>query len=277
MKKIGVALGAGGARGLAHIVVLEALEELGIRPSIISGTSIGAVIGAAFAAGIPTAEMKDAVEEIRLSKPSRFWQIYERADFLTAFVLLDPTMETGGLIKGEKFLQFLQSTIRAKRFEDLSIPLRVVATKYWKREEVILGKGNLMRAVRASYSMPGLFVPVKFGNDLLVDGGLMNPLPYDVIQPMCDISVAIDVSVKESVRKSEVPHAQEVLFSAYQILQNSIVREKLKQHHPDILIQTEIRNVRALGFNKAHSVYEQALPAKEELKRKLEHRLRGNT
>ena len=277
MKKIGVALGAGGARGLAHIVVLEALEELGIRPSIISGTSIGAVIGAAFAAGIPTAEMKDAVEEIRLSKPGRFWQIYERADFLTAFVLLDPTMETGGLIKGEKFLQFLQSTIRAKRFEDLSIPLRVVATKYWKREEVILGKGNLMRAVRASYSMPGLFVPVKFGNDLLVDGGLMNPLPYDVIQPMCDISVAIDVSVKESVRKSEVPHAQEVLFSAYQILQNSIVREKLKQHHPDILIQTEIRNVRALGFNKAHSVYEQALPAKEELKRKLEHRLRGNT
>lgn len=273
MKRIGVALGAGGARGLAQIVILQAFEELGIRPSIVSGTSIGAVVGAALVAGLSSTEMKSAVEEIRSSKPGRFWHIYDSTEFKLAVAFLDPTMETGGLIKGEKFVRFLQNKIKVERFEDLEIPLRLVATSYWKREQVILSKGNLLKAVRASYSMPGLFTPVKFGRDLLVDGGLMNPLPYDIIQPFCDISVAIDVSVKETLRKSEMPHAQEVLFSAYQILQNSVVREKLKQVQPDILIKTDIKNVRALEFNKASSIYEQALPLKEELKRKLERKL----
>ena len=274
MMNIGLALGAGGARGLAHIVLLEAFEELGIRPGIISGTSIGAIIGAAFAAGLSTAEMKAAVEEVRQSKPGRFWHLYERSEFFAAFAILDPTMETGGLIKGEKFIQFLQSKIRVRRFEELTIPLLLVATKYWKREQVILSKGDLLRAVRASYALPGLLTPVKFGRDLLVDGGLMNPLPYDVIDPWCDISIAIDVSVKESVTRSEMPHAQEVLFSAYQILQNSVVREKLNQNRPDILIQTQIKNVRALEFTKADSIYQQALPAKEELKKRLEQLIR---
>jgi len=269
MQKIGVALGAGGARGLAHIVVLQAFEELGIKPSVISGTSIGAIIGAALAAGLSSEEMKLAVLDILPPRRTRSWPLYDAAEFRIAASLLDPTMEAGGLIKGEKFLRFLQSTINTSRFEDLQIPLLVVATDYWKREQVVFSKGNLMKAVRASYSMPSFFVPVKIGKNLYVDGGLMNPLPYDIIRSRCDISVAIDVSVTETTKKSETPHAQEVLFSAFQILQNSIVREKLRQTRPDILIKTNIKNVRALEFTKANSIYEQALPAKEELKRKL--------
>jgi NTE family protein len=269
MKRIGVALGAGGARGLAHIVVLRAFEELGVKPSIVSGTSIGAVIGAGLAAGLSTSEMKDAVEEIRSSRPGRFWHMYDNVELKFAIALFDPTMETGGLIKGEKFIRFLQSKIRTERFEDLLIPLLVVATNYWKREQVILSKGNLLTAVRASYSMPGLFTPVRIGKDLLVDGGLMNPLPYDIIQPLCDITVAIDVAVHEGARRSRTPHAQEVLFSAFQILQNSVVREKLKHTRPDILIKTNIKNVRALEFSKADGIYQQAALSKEELKRKL--------
>lgn len=274
MKTIGVALGAGGARGLAHIIVLQAFEELGIKPSVISGTSIGAVIGAGLAAGLTAAEMKDAVEEIRASKPGRFGRLSNNAEFKFVVAMLDPTTEAGGLIKGEKFIHFLQSKIKAERFEDLQIPLLVVATDYWKREQVILNKGNLLKAVWASYSLPGLFTPVMIGKDILVDGGLMNPLPYDIIQPLCDITVAIDVSVKEITRKSRV-HAQEVLFSAYQILQNSIVREKLRQSQPTILIKTDIKNVRALEFSKVNYIFEQALPAKEELKRQLDFLLNG--
>ena len=269
MKTIGVALGAGGARGLAHIIALQAFEELGVKPSVIAGTSIGAVIGAALASGLSTAEMKDAVEEIRASKPGRFGFFSNNAEFKFAIALLDPTTEAGGLIKGEKFIRFLRNKIKAERFEDLRIPLLVIATDYWRREQVILNKGNLLKAVWASYSLPGLFAPMMIGKDLLVDGGLMNPLPYDVLQPLCDITVAIDVSVKEITRKSRV-HAQEVLFSAYQILQNSVVREKRRQSQPDILIETEIRDVRALEFSKAQSIFEQALPAKEQLKRKLD-------
>jgi NTE family protein len=274
MKAIGVALGAGGARGLAHIIVLQAFEELGVMPSVIAGTSIGAVIGAGLAAGLTTAEMEDAVEEIRASKPGRFGLFSNNAKFKFVIALLDPTTEAGGLIKGRKFIRFLRSKIKAERFEDLQIPLLVVATDYWRREQVILNKGNLLDAVWASYSLPGLFAPVMIGKELLVDGGLMNPLPYDILQSLCDITVAIDVSVKEITRKSRV-HAPEVLFSAYQILQNSIVREKMKQSQPDILVETDIRNVRALEFSKAKSIFEQARPAKQELKRKLDALLNG--
>lgn len=273
MKKIGIALGAGGAKGLAHIVVLQAFEELGIRPSIISGTSMGAVIGAAFAAGLSTDEMKEAVEDIRSTPPGRLWRIYDNEGLRFALALLDPTMETGGLVKGEKFIKFLEGRIRVKRFEDLKIPLMVVATSYWKRLQVVLSKGDLMRGVRASYSMPGPFVPVQIGRDLLVDGGLMNPLPYDLLEKRCDITVAIDVSVKETARTSKPPHAQEMLFSAFQTLQNSIVREKMLHRRPDVLIQADIKNVRTLEFGKAKSIYAQALPSKEELKKKLDRML----
>jgi len=270
MKRIGIALGAGGARGLAHIVVLQAFEELGIRPSVISGTSMGAVIGAAFAAGLSTKEMKDAVEEIRTATPGRLWRMYDNEGLRFALALLDPTMDTGGLVKGEKFIKFLEGKIKVRRFEDLKIPLMVIATDYWRRKQVVLNKGDLMKAVRASYSMPGLFIPVKVGRNFLVDGGLMNPLPYDVLEGHCEITVAVDVSIKETAATRKLPHAQEVLFSAFQILQNSIVREKLIHRQPDCLIKTDIKNVRALEFGKAKSIYAQALLAKEELKTNLE-------
>jgi NTE family protein len=269
MNTVGVALGAGGARGLAHLVVLEAFEELGVTPSVVAGTSIGAVIGAGVAAGLKGEEMRDAVEELRTKKPGRIWNIYENPDYKLALAVMDPTREIGGLLKGEKFLRFIHGWIGVDRFEDLKIPLKLIATDYWRKAEVVLERGDLLESIRASYSMPGLFLPVTMDNTLLVDGGLENPLPYDVIRPHCDISVAIDVSAHLTASESEVPRAYEVLFFAYQIMQNSIVREKLKHSRPDILIRTNIQNVRSLEFNKLRSIYEQALPAKEELKKRL--------
>ncbi len=269
MKRIGIALGAGGARGLAHIVVLQAFEELGIRPSMISGTSIGAVIGAGFAAGLSTAEMRKAVDETRAVRAGRLGRLYGKSELNFAVSWLDPTMRTGGLIKGEKFIRFLYSKIKVRRFVELEIPLVVVATHFWKREQVILGKGNVLKAVQASCSMPGLFTPVSIGGELYVDGGLVNPLPYDVLRPYCDVTVAIDVFPHAIPERARPLRAQEIFFSAFQILQNSIVREKLKQSQPDILISVEMSNVRALEFNKANSILEQAVPWKEELKRRL--------
>ncbi len=269
MKTVGIALGAGGARGLAHIVVLEALEDLGIRPAVVSGTSIGAVIAAALAAGLSTSDMRRAVEELRTTRPGRIWNFHENPDFQLALAVIDPTRETGGLIKGEKFLRFVARTIGVATFEDLRIPLRIVATDYWKKEEVVLKSGDLLTAIRASYSMPGLFTPVTIGGRKLVDGGLENPLPFDILRPECDITVAIDVSANLIAEHAETPRAYDILFFAYQIMQNSIVREKLRHSRPDILIRTNIRDVRSLEFNKLQSIYDQAIAAKEELKRSL--------
>ena len=269
MKTVGVAFGAGGARGLGHLVVLEAFEELGITPLVVAGTSIGAVIGAGVAAGLTGQEMREAVEEIRTTKPGGMWNIYDNPDFKLALAIMDPTRETGGLLRGEKFLRFIHDRIGVDRFEDLRIPLKLIATDYWQKAEVVLERGDLLESIRASYSMPGLFLPVKINGALLVDGGLENPLPYDVIRPHCDISVAIDVSAHLTASEIETPRAYEVLFFAYQIMQNSIVREKLKHTRPDILIRTHIQDVRSLEFNKLRSIYDQAVPAKEELKRTL--------
>lgn len=269
MKRIGIALGAGGARGLAHIVVLEVFEELGIEPAIIAGTSIGAVIGAGFAAGMTSAEMKEAAEEIRTSGSQRLRRLYDNSELNFALAFLDPTIRPGGLIKGEKFIKFFYNKTRIKRFEELRIPFVAIATRFWNREQVILTKGNLLKAVQASCSMPGLFAPVSVAGDLFVDGGLVNPLPYDVIRPYCDLTVAVDVSISSVSRSAKPLHAQEILFSAFQIMQNSIVRTKLLNSQPDIHLKVEMENVRTLEFHKTNSIFQQARSSKEELKRKL--------
>lgn len=269
MKRIGIALGAGGARGLGHIIVLQAIEELNIKPAIIAGTSIGAVIGAGFAAGLSTKQMKDAVYEFQAAPPGRFKRFYDNTELMFALAFLDPTIKPGGLIKGKKFIKFLHGNMRVKRFEELEIPFLVIATHLWRREQVVLQNGNLLKAIQASYSMPGLFSPVSIRGDLHVDGGLVNPLPYDVLRPFCDITVAVDVSIRSTTRSAAPLHAQEVLFSAFQIMQNSIIREKVKEGPPDIHIKVEMKNVRALEFYKTNSIFEQALASKDELKDKL--------
>ena len=276
MKKIGLALGAGGARGLAHITFLEVFEELGIKPSIISGNSIGAIVGAPYAAGLSAKELKEAVNELVFSKKIKFWEIHKKSDIVKMFNFIDPDYSVGGMIKGEKMIKFLHDHMKVDKFEDLQIPLKIVATNYWDKEEVVFEKGDLLQAIKASYSLPGMFTPVKINNTLLMDGGMVNPLPYDLIKNECDITVAIDVSAKKINSEDYVPPAYEVLFSAFQIMQNSIVHEKFKQSQPDILIKTSIEDVRIHEFTKAESIFKQAAKSKDELKQKLEIILNGN-
>ncbi|HET9130954.1 MAG TPA: patatin-like phospholipase family protein, partial [Terriglobia bacterium] len=220
-------------------------------------------------AGLSCEAMKQSVEEVLSTKSARLKQLYNNTELNFALAFLDPTMKPGGLIKGDKFIQFLYSKMQVKRFEELEIPFLAVATHYWRREQVVFAKGNLLKAVQASYSMPGLFTPVSVGNDLYVDGGLVNPLPYDILRPRCDITVAVNVAIHSIPRSTGSLHAQEILFSAFQVMQNSIVREKLRQAQPDIHIRIETTGVRTLEFHKRATIFEQALASKEGLKQKL--------
>ena len=270
MKKIGLALGAGGARGLAHIVILEALEELDIKPTVIAGSSIGAIIGAFFSTGFSTEEIKGFVSEIIYGKKSKFWEIHKKSDFMKYFDLLDPTMKIGGILKGDKLGRYISDKLKISNFNELSIPLKVVTTNYNSKTQVMLSKGDLISALRASYAMPFLFSPVKRDKKLLIDGGMVNPLPYDLIQNECDITIAVDVSASNGARvNTKIPPAYEVLFSAFQIMQSSIVTEKLKTGKPTIHIKTNIKDVRVHEFVKAEHIFKSAEPYKEELKKKL--------
>lgn len=273
MKKIGLALGSGGARGLAQILMFEVFEELGIMPSIISGSSIGAIMGASFASGTPSKEIKEVVDDLIFHKNSKFWQIHKRSDYTKMLNFIDFGLKPGGIIKGEKFLKVLRDKIKVETFKDLQIPLKIVSTNYWDHSQVILKKGDLHKAVISSFSLPGLFPPVEIDEKLLIDGGMSNPLPYDIIQKNCDFTIAIDVSARKDKFENGTPPSYEILFSAFQIMQNSIVTEKLKRTKPDILINTAIKGVRVHEFMKADSIYKQSKKAKDKLKRVLESTL----
>lgn len=266
MKKIGLALSAGGARGLSQIVMLEAFEELGIKPHLISGSSIGAVIGTAFASGMTTNEMKDSVREIILKDHHKSKELFKGFDMVKVLSLVDLTVNSGGLIKGEKFINFIDQKIKKKKFEELDIPVKIVTTEYWDRKEVIFESGELLKAIKASYSLPALFTPSKISKGLYLDGGLVNPLPFDILLDECDIVVGIDVLAKNSVNGNNAPSSLDTLFSSFQIMQNAILKEKLKSSTPDILIRTDIKGVRLFEFNKAESIWKQSVKYKDELK-----------
>ncbi|OGU81357.1 MAG: hypothetical protein A2W11_00225 [Ignavibacteria bacterium RBG_16_35_7] len=270
MKKIGIAFGSGGARGIAHLLMIEALEELGLKPSAISGSSIGAVVGAFYAAGFTSKEMRKILDQLLNPKSNSVFDFLLKSDFIKLFSMFDPQFIKSGFIKGDKFKQFMKSHLKTSTFEELEVPLKISTTDYWKKEEVVFEKGNLPLAIRASYSIPGLFTPIKIKNKILVDGGAVNPLPFDLIKRQCDITIAIDITSFHTMNAQEMPSTFDSVFTTYQIMQNSIIQEKLKFVKPDIYIKPKISDVRVFDFAKADSIFEQAKPAKKELKRQLE-------
>ncbi len=268
--KIGISLGAGGARGLAHIKFLEVFEELGIKPSIISGASIGAIIGAVYASGLSAVEIQEAINDIIFEKDYKFWEIHKRNDFIKMFNFIDPEIKQGGLIKGEKFIKFLGDKLKISTFEELKIPLKIAATDFRENVCVSLSEGDLLKSIRASYAIPGLFSPVELNGKIFIDGGVSNPLPFDLIIDECDICIAIDSSANKSKYFSEIPAAYEILFAGFSMLQRSIIEEKLKRIKPDIYIDTDVRDIRIHEFAKVEQIYSQVESKKDELKRKLE-------
>ncbi len=270
MKKIGIAFGGGGARGLAHISMIEAFEELGLKPSIISGTSIGAIIGVFYAAGYSSKEMKAMLKRLLFPRNDKPFDFLWKSDFVKMFSMFDPQFFKSGLMKGERFYKFLQAELGTDTFEELKIPLKIVATDYWEKKEVIFDKGKLLPAIRASYSLPGLLTPVKIKNKILIDGGVVNPLPFDILLNDCDITVAIDITAFKTSNAKEYPPTFESVFTTYQIMQNSINQQKMKFIKPDIYIRPEIYDVRVFDFSKHESIFKQSETAKEKLKSELE-------
>ena len=272
-KSIGIAFGAGGARGIAHLLMIEALDELGVKPAIIAGSSIGAVVGAFYAAGFSAKEMKEILHQLINPKSDSVFDFLLKSDIVKMFTMFDPQFIRSGFIKGEKFQNYMKNHLKVSRFEELKIPLKIVATDYWKKEAVIFEKGDLIQPIKASYSLPGLFTPVKIKNRILIDGGAVNPLPFDLIMDKCDITIAIDVTAFKAQNENEIPPTFDSVFTTYQTMQNSIINERLKFLRPDIYIKPEIYDVRVFDFVKADSIFEQAKPAKKELKIQLERLL----
>jgi NTE family protein len=266
-RTVGLALGGGGARGLAHIAVLEAFDELGVKPVAIAGTSVGAVMGAAYASGMTGAEIRRfAVEVLRDSAKTTRRLVSLQFGLIRESGLFSALpMQADALAIVREFLK----DVLPENFEDLKIPLKVVATDYWAREEVVFDSGPLLPAVAASAAIPGVARPVEFAGRVLIDGGAINPLPFDLLRNAADIVVAVDITRMEERHERTVPAAMDTLFMANHIMTYAIVAEKLKSSAPDILLRPKVHSFGALDFFRATPILRAAEPIKEETKRRL--------
>ena len=267
-QRIGLALGGGGARGLAHIHVLETLDELGVCPVAISGTSIGSIMGALYASGLSGSDIRKLVDRLLLRDVEKIKDVLTRKDLLKWVGMIDPSFHRGSLIKGEKFVQFLAESMDCNTFEELKIPLTISTTDYCSGIEAVFRSGDLLSAVRASMAIPGVFSPVEHDDKLLVDGGLVNPLPYNLLPKKCDIVIAVDVSgsLEKPLKK---PDFFDATLGSFDIVQSSLIAEQLRRAPPDIYLKPDLRGIRILEFNKAGQIFEQSEPVRDELRNKL--------
>lgn len=268
--KVGIALGGGGVRGLAHVPILQVLDDLQIRPAVISGTSIGAIIGALYTSGMSAREIREVVERRLILKNDTWRDVIEKSEELLKWVYaFKPDFSGSGLINAEGILNSLLNEIKVESFEELEIPFLVVATDYWSAEEVVFEKGELFPAIRASMAVPGVFSPVSVENRILVDGGVVNMLPYDLLVGRADFVIAVNVGRVRFLGEPEVPNALESVLGTFDIMQTTMLKDKLKRLKPDIYVWPQIRDVRMLDFGKVEEVFAQTVPAAEELRKEL--------
>ena len=291
--KFGLALGSGSARGMAHIGVIQVLEAYHIPIDMIAGTSIGAVVGSVYATGTSVEQMKEAALAMK-----------QRG----SFAIFDPTIPRSGLISGNRAEEILNSiALQDKTFDDLKIPFAAVATDIKTGAKVILNQGSVIKAVRASISIPGIFTPVKYQDYYLVDGGVVNPVPVNVVQRMgADIIFAVSLAKlkpyttpliisketdnPEEVEKSSIlqqkieqvkstfesPNIFEVIVQSIDIMQAKITGQCLEGADV-VIVPFGIKDINLLDFDKAESVIKGGIMAallkmpeiKEAIKEKL--------
>jgi len=269
---VAIALGGGGARGLGHIVALEALDEMGIAPVAISGTSIGAIVGAAYAARMEAKQIRDHAQSVLRNRTEVMGKLLRaRVGRFADLVLRGRGNPV--LLDGEICLDLFWPEAVPDFFDELSIPLHVVATDFHNRREVVIANGALGPAVAGSMAIPGLIKPVEFDGRVLIDGGAVDPLPYDLLFDHADIVVAVDVTFGGRVRERRMPTPFESMFGAAQIMQGAITAQKLKMRPPDILVRPAVEQFGVLDFFRVGQILRAAEGAKDELKRKLSARM----
>jgi NTE family protein len=269
MKTFALALGGGGARGLAHIAALEALDEMDAKPAAIAGTSIGALIGAGYAAGMRGKDIRRHVLGFAHDRGETMRRlIAARAGSLAD--IFAGAFGQAAQIDAEKFCaQFLPDAVPPD-FSRLAIPLVVMTTDLHRREEVALTTGPLHVALAASIAIPGLMRPVAIGKRVLIDGGTTNPLPFDRPHGLTDVTVAVDVLSQPPAERADIPGPWASVITTLNIMGSAIIAAKLAQKSPDIMIRPRVGIFRTLGFYQATAILRAANSVKREIKERLE-------
>ena len=285
-QKIGLVLSGGGARGAAHIGVLKVLEELKVPVDYIAGTSMGSIVGGLYAAGYSPEQIKTILEQTdwnktfsdQSSRPDKpFRRKLDDKGFLIKSRLgyNDGSIQFPlGVLQGQHLEQtFAEMTFpvrQIRNFDDLSIPFRAVAADLETGQAVIIGDGNLATAIRASMSIPGLLAPVEWRGKLLVDGGIANNLPVDVVRDMgADVVIAVDIGspLRNKDGLNSVLDVSQQLIGLLTI--DNILEQKASLKPSDILIVPELGNFNSANFADATSVIDAGIEATEAIAAQL--------
>ena len=273
-RSLALALGGGGARGIAHIAVLEALDELGAKPTAVAGTSIGALIGAAYAAGMPGKEIRRFVVTLAHNR-GEVWRRLIATRASTFANLFNIGFGSATLVDAEKFCaQFLPSEV-PEDFGALAIPLTIIATDLYRRQQVAFSSGPLKPALAASIALPTVMRPVVMEDRVLIDGGATNPLPFDALRGRADVVVAVDISGEPTEQRRDIPNPWECLLNTVLVMGNAITAEKVKHGAPDLIVRPKVGAFRSTDFLQASAVLRASEPVKAELKERLEALLAG--
>jgi len=266
--KIGLALSGGGARGAAHIGVLKVLEENRIPIDYIAGTSMGSIVGGLYATGMSPDEILEAIEsidwdEIFVDSPSRQERSFRRKrDDDLYLVKAKPGIDKNGLkfpagvVQGQKIdlalTRFTRHVAKIDSFDDFAIPYRAVASDIVTGEGVVLDSGNLAHAIRASMSVPAVFAPIEIDGHQLVDGGIANNLPIDVVRSMgADIVIAVDISTP-LLTEDEIGSVLNITVQLTGILTRRNAEQQIATlTDDDVLLIPDLGDITSADFNRA--------------------------
>lgn len=254
MKSVGLALGGGGARGIAHIAYLKAMEDIGTAPRIIAGTSSGALVGALYAGGMKPDEIYRAIQELFGEKKNLKYAIKRIKLMSSVFV-------------SSAIRNYIAQLIPKQTFEELAIPLKVVATDLNSLEQAVFEKGSLLDALMGSIAYPRVIGPQPIGGGYYIDGGAVNIVPFDVIRKECDVLVAIDVSMTKPAQLK--PTIRSSARATWAASQNTLINMRLGQTPAEIMERPDIEGVSTMDFHKYGYVYERAMEYTEKFKEKL--------
>ena len=259
--KLGIALGGGGAKGFAHIGVLKTLVKAGYDFDIVTGTSIGALVGAVYAS----------------SNLDKLEEIITKFNLLHIPFLLSPTISRQGLFSGKKIESLLKELINEYRIEKLPKSFAAICVDLNKYELVTIQSGDLVKAVRASISIPGIFTPIKMGNQLLVDGGVLEPVPVEAAKKLgADFVIAVDLLSKSNNNKnSKISNIVDIIQKTSITTQQSLTRFRMKIFPPDILIEPEVADIGILDFKNGSDIVKEGESATKRLLPRIDKLLKS--
>lgn len=273
---IGLALGGGSARGLAHIPVLEVFDELGIKPKVIAGCSIGSLLGAGYAGGLSAKDIRERAE-LLLSDRMGALKFAFGQKRVNPFDLLALRGLASLHVHGEKLAGLVLPETLPELIEDLAIPFKVIATDFDMMEERVIERGPLVKAVGASIAIPGVILGTQYDGHSYVDGCVTNPVPFNHVRDGVDIVVAVDVSGRPREANGKNRTNIELAVGSLLILFNQVASLRREISPPDIYVRPAIDSFSGGDFFRIKEVLEQAQPAKDQLKRELEKRLTAVT